>query len=73
LTGPYNSLNVGAVGSATVGTDDNADRVFWNTSTPGWYADKGVPGGWGLFREDTGWAADTPPSGTMPVQIKAAP
>ena len=70
-SGPYNSLNVGVVGSATAGTDDNTDRVFWNTSTAASYADGGFAGS-GVFREDTGWAAVSP-WGTLPVQIKAAP
>jgi len=64
--GPYESLNVGAVGSATIGTDDNIDNVFWNTMTAAWYADKGA-GGVGTFREDTNWT----PNGTLPIQITA--
>jgi hypothetical protein len=69
--GPYNSLNVGVEGSATVGSDDNIDRVFWNTATAAWYADKGLAGV-GIFREDTGWGTPSP-NGTLPIQIKAAP
>jgi hypothetical protein len=65
VTGPYNSLNVGVEGSATVGTDDNIDRIFWNTSTPGNYADSGTAGA-GVFREDTGWTPYT-----VPIQITA--
>jgi hypothetical protein len=65
VNGPYNSLNVGVEGAATVGTDDNTDRVFWNTSTAAWYSDGG-PGG--TFREDTNWA----PYGTVAIQITAA-
>ena len=64
VSGPYNSLNVGAVGAATVGTDDNVDNVFWNTSTAAWYTDGGT-GGVGIFREDTNWT----PYGTIPIQI----
>jgi hypothetical protein len=66
--GPYNSLNVGVVGSATVGNDQNTDNVFWNTSTAGWYTDGGV-GGVGVFREDTNWT----PYGTVPMRITASP
>jgi hypothetical protein len=69
--GPYNSLNVGVEGSATVGADDNIDRVFLNTATAAWYADKGLAGV-GIFREDTGWGAPSA-YGTVPIQIKAAP
>ena len=64
VSGPYNSLNVGAVGAATVGTDDNVDNVFWNTSTAAWYTDGGT-GGVGIFREDTNWTT----YGTIPIQI----
>jgi hypothetical protein len=67
VNGPYNSLNVGVVGLATVGTDEHIDKVFYNTSTAAWYADLGT-GGTGTFREDTEWA----PNGTMPMQITAA-
>jgi len=69
VVGPYNSLNVGVLGSASVGTDDNMDRVFCNMdgSPPG-YADGGT-GGVRIFREDTGWT----PYGTIPFQIIAAP
>jgi hypothetical protein len=65
--GPYNSLNVGLEGSATVGSDDDADRVFWNTSTAAWYTDGGAAGV-GILREDTNWA----PYGTLPIQITAS-
>ena len=51
----------------TVGTDDSADQVFWNTSTASWYADKGAAGV-GIFRKDTGWT----PNGTVAIQIKAS-
>jgi len=67
VAGPYNSLNVGVEGSATVGTDDNTDRVFWNTSTAAWYTDGGAAGV-GIFREDTAWT----PYGTIPIQIMAS-
>lgn len=68
VTGPYNSLNVGASGTLTTGTDDNTDNVFFNTSTAGWYTDGGA-GGVGIFREDTAWGA----YGTVPIQIVAGP
>ncbi len=64
LPGPYNSLNVGVEGSATVGNDVNIDRVFWNTLTPSNYTDGG-PGG--TFREDTNWT----PYGTVALKITA--
>lgn len=61
VNGPYNSLNVGVPDgqTASVGTDDNADHVFWDTTYPGYSAG---------FREDTGWA----PNGTVAIQIKAS-
>jgi hypothetical protein len=66
--GPYNSLNVGAPNgqTASVGTDDNPDNVFWNTSTASDYSDGG-PGG--IFRQDTNWT----PNGTVAIQIAATP
>jgi hypothetical protein len=68
--GPYNSLNVGAPDNqtASVGTDDNADNVFWNTSLAGFYNDGGAAG-FGIFRQDTHWT----PNGTVAVQIVASP
>lgn len=66
--GPYNSLNVGVEGLATIGTDDNIGNVFWNTSTAAWYTDGGDTGV-GVFRQDTNWA----PYGTVSMQISATP
>jgi len=68
--GPYNSLNVGVPTSqtASVGTDDNADNVFWNTSHAGFYTDGGQAGV-GILRQDTVWT----PNGTVAFQITAAP
>ena len=65
-SGPDNSLNVGAQGLTTVGADDNADDVFWDSVYAPGYADGGA-GGVGIFREDTNWA----PDGTLPLQITA--
>lgn len=65
--GPYNSLNVGVEGSATVGTDANTDNVFWKTATAAWYTDGGTAGV-GIFREDTNWT----PYGTVAIQITAS-
>lgn len=69
LAGPYNSLNVGAPSgqTASVGTDDSADSVFWNTSFAGFYADGGTAGV-GIFRQDTAWT----PNGTVAFQITAS-
>lgn len=67
LPGPYESLNVGVEGSATVGTDVSTNNVFWNTSTAAWYTDGGL-GGVGIFREDTNWI----PYGTVAIKIKAS-
>ena len=60
--GPYNSLNVGIPTgqTASVGTDDSADKVFWDTTYPGYTAG---------FREDTNWS----PNGTVALQVTAAP
>ena len=67
-SGPYNSLNVGVEGSATVGTDANTDNVFWNTSHAAFYTDVGTAGV-GIFREDTNWT----PYGTVSLKITASP
>jgi hypothetical protein len=69
VAGPYNSLNVGVPTgqTASVGTDDNADNVFWNTSYAPFYADGGTSGV-GIFRQDTGWN----PNGTAAIQITAS-
>ena len=69
--GPYNSLNVGVLGSATTGLDDNVDRVFWNTLTAGNYTDGGA-GGVGTFREDAHWGPGYGDNGTVNIQITAA-
>lgn len=68
LAGPYNSLNVGIpIGqTASVGTDDSADKVFWNTSYAGFYTDGGA-GGVGVLRTDTNWT----PNGTVAMQVVA--
>lgn len=68
VAGPYNSLNVGAPSgqTASVGTDDSADNVFWNTSYANFYADPGA--GVGVFRQDTNWT----PNGTVALQIATA-
>ncbi|MEO8104911.1 MAG: hypothetical protein ABI602_01075, partial [Candidatus Saccharibacteria bacterium] len=50
----------------TVGHDDNADNVFWNTSFAGFYADGGTAGV-GTFRQDTNWT----PNGTVAFKIDA--
>jgi len=61
VNGPYNSLNVGIRGgqTASVGSDDNADNVFWDTTHTGYTAG---------FKEDTGWT----PNGTVNIQITTA-
>lgn len=70
LAGPYNSLNVGVPTgqSASVGTDDSPNNVFWNTSHAPFYTDGGAAGV-GTFRQDTGWA----PNGTVAFKITATP
>lgn len=66
--GPYNSLNVLVPSNqpVTVGTDDSANEVFWNTSTAGWYTDGGASGV-NTFRKDTNWS----PNGTIAMKITA--
>ena len=66
--GPYESLNVGVNTSqaVSVGTDDSADKVFWNTQTAADYTDGGAAGV-GIFRQDTGWT----PNGTVNLKITA--
>ena len=68
--GPYNSLNVAVPTgqTASVGTDDSADKVFWNTSTAAWYTDGGSAGV-GIFRQDTNWT----PYGTVAIKIETTP
>ncbi len=70
INGPYNSLNVGLNtaldGGVTVGSTD-LDKVFYNTSTAGWYTDGGVAGV-GIYREDTAWTGYNPM-----VQFNAVP
>ncbi|HUP31490.1 MAG TPA: hypothetical protein VM184_00540 [Gaiellaceae bacterium] len=70
LPGPYNSLNVGVPEgqTASVGTDDSSDNVFWNTSHGPFYTDGGLSGV-GTFREDTNWT----PFGTVALRITASP
>ncbi len=66
--GPWNSLNYALIDtSPTIGTDVDADDVFWNTSFGGFYTDGGA-GGVGTFRQDTNWAGFTPM-----VQFEAVP
>ncbi|HVO86457.1 MAG TPA: hypothetical protein VMT23_01850 [Candidatus Binatia bacterium] len=67
--GPYNSLNVGVPSgqTASVGSDDSSDKLFWNTSTASWYTDGGASGV-GIFRQDTNWT----PNGTVAFEITAA-
>jgi Right handed beta helix region len=68
VAGPYNSLNVGIPNgqTASVGTDDSSNNVFFNTSYAPFYTDGGT-GGVGIFRQDTAWT----PNGTVAIQITA--
>ena len=53
--GPYNSLNFGLAQVApTTGSNPFPDTAYWNTETPGNYADAGAAGV-GVFRQDTNW------------------
>lgn len=70
VAGPYSSLNVAVPGgqAVTVGSDDNTNNVFWNTSYAGFYTDGGA-GGTNTFRQDVNWA----PNGTVAFKITATP
>jgi len=61
-SGPYNSLNFGLAQVApSTGSNPFPDTAYWNTQTPGNYADGGAAGV-GVFRRDTSW---TPYSGAI--------
>jgi hypothetical protein len=60
--GPWISLNVGAHGAATIGTDDDTDAVFLNGDNAPAYSSPGLIG---IFREDTNWS----PYGTLPIRV----
>lgn len=62
VSGPYNSLNVGAqtfASEAFSGTDNEPDGAFTNSTWSGGYGDGGA-GGIGIFRDDTGWTGNRP-------------
>jgi Thrombospondin type 3 repeat len=68
--GPYNSLNVGLHDSTvdppiSVGSDREADALFWNTSFVGFYT---APCPGGTFCRDTAWTPFTPA-----IRIQAIP
>jgi len=69
IDGPYNSLNIAVPPNdpVTVGTDDSADAVFWNTNTVGYYSNQNCTGG--TFCLDTSWT----PYGTVALQVTARP
>jgi hypothetical protein len=68
VAGPYNSLNVAIPSgqTASVGSDDSSDSVFWNTHTCGYYT---APGTCNVFRADTNWT----PYGTVALEVTATP
>lgn len=67
--GPYISLNFGlAQAPPSTGTNPFPDTAYWNTATPGNYADGGAAGV-GVFRRDTNW---TPFSGAVSFDAAAA-
>jgi uncharacterized repeat protein (TIGR01451 family) len=56
--GPYNALNFSVPNvTPSVGTDMDADAVFWNTETASNYTGGGVTG---TFRQDTNWTGNVP-------------
>jgi len=67
VDGPYNSLNVAVPNnqSVNVGSDDNVNELFWNTSTKSWYTDGGAAG-YKVFRKDDNWS----PNGTVSFKIE---
>lgn len=68
VDGPYNSLNIAVPSgnTASVGTDDSSDSVFWNTNTKGYYTNPLCAGG--TFCQDTQWN----PYGTVAMRIAVA-
>ncbi len=69
LAGPYNSLNVGVPTgqTASVGTDDNVDNVFWNTSYAGFYTMAAS-----LASASSVRTRHWTPNGTVAIQITAS-
>lgn len=68
--GPYVSLNFGLASvPPSVGSNPFPDTAYWNTQTPGNYADGGA-GGVGIFRRDTAW---TPFSGAITFETTDLP
>ncbi|MEI7749770.1 MAG: SdrD B-like domain-containing protein [Candidatus Moraniibacteriota bacterium] len=60
LDGPYNSLNFSTPDTVpSVGVDNNADAIFWDTDGAKNYTDGGAAGV-GIFRQDTGWSTYVP-------------
>jgi hypothetical protein len=66
VDGPYDSLNIGAVGTVSTGSDNEADQLFENTETASNYSDNGT-GGTGFLRRNS----DQSPYGTIPMKITA--
>jgi hypothetical protein len=66
VPGPYNSLNLALndISGPSVGTDENPDGIFWNTSHQP-FLTTGVAG---TFGEDSGWTPYVPA-----VQFEAVP
>lgn len=63
-SGPYESLNVSLSTTTSVGTNVNADEVFWDTTYPGYTA--------GL-KADSGWASDGNPAVMFTAIANTAP
>lgn len=64
VDGPFNSLNVALSTSTTVGTNIDANEVFWDTTYPGYTA--------GL-KADSGWSADGNPAVIFTAKIVTPP
>ena len=78
VPGPYDSLNVGVIPAATVGTDVDPNGAFVNSSNPASYCDGGA-GGVDVFRADTNntnncWAGYVPSAriSVMPIPTTTA-
>jgi hypothetical protein len=60
VAGPYDSLNVGLTGAATVGAQPQPNDAYYNTTYGPFYCDEGL-GGTGTFRYDAGcWTGYQP-------------
>lgn len=68
VAGPYTALNVSlSTGAATVGTNNNTDEVFWDTTYPGYTAGLKADSGWAGSGNPAVVFTATTPDTTRPV------